>query len=234
MAERILIIDDDRAGRDGRRLPAAVGLRDHCGRHRRRGPAPAGGRLLRRRRPRRHAAGPRRLRGVPAAARRLRRAGADADRARRPRGPRRRPRARRRRLPAEAVRPPRAARPAAGDHAPPPPAAPAARRPCCASAASRSTPTRARCAWTARCARSPATSSTCSVALAERAGRVLSRETLLDRLRPRRRRGLRPLDRRARLAHPRRHRGRPEAPAPPAHRARRRLQLRPAAARTRT
>ena len=51
------------------------------------------------------------------------------------------------------------------------------------------------------------------VALAESAGRVLSRETLMARA-GHAQRGVRPLDRRPRLAHPRRDRGRPAAPAP--------------------
>ena len=46
-------------------------------------------------------------------------------------------------------------------------------------------------------------------------------------------RGLRPLDRRPHLAHPRRHRGRPEGAAPRPHRARRRLRVREEAGRRR-
>ena len=53
-------------------------------------------------------------------------------------------------------------------------------RRCCVSAGSRSTRARARCASMASASRSPATSSRCCVALAERAGRVLSRDALMD------------------------------------------------------
>ena len=75
---------------------------------------------------------------------------------------------------------------------------------CCASAGSRSTATRASCASTARSGRSRATSSTLLVALAEHAGRVLSRETLMDLVRGESLEAFDRIDRRARLAHPRR------------------------------
>ena len=61
------------------------------------------------------------------------------------------------------------------------------------------------------------------VALAENAGRILSRDQLMDMVTRRGTRSLRPLDRRACLAHPRGDRERPEASAPHHHRARRRL-----------
>ena len=67
------------------------------------------------------------------------------------------------------------------------------------------------------------------LALAEHAGRVLSREALMDLLKNERAGSLRPLDRRACLAHPRRDRGRSEKAAPHHHRARRRLRVRQAA-----
>ena len=57
-----------------------------------------------------------------------------------------------------------------------------ARARCCASAGSRSTGARAWCASTARNAPSPPTSSRSCSALAERAGRVLSRDALMDLL----------------------------------------------------
>ena len=66
------------------------------------------------------------------------------------------------------------------------------------------------------------------VALAESAGRVLSREALMYAAARPRPRGLRPQHRRARVAHPRRARGRPGAAAPDPHRARRRLRVRAA------
>ena len=100
------------------------------------------------------------------------------------------------------------------------------RRPCCASAGSRSTATRAWCAWTAR--RAPLTGHQFDllVALAEqRRPRAVARRADGAR-RGRGARGLRPQHRRARLAHPRRDRGRPAAAAPHPHRARRRLRVR--------
>ena len=68
-------------------------------------------------------------------------------------------------------------------------------------------------------------------ALADNAGRVLNRERLLGSRQGRGARSLRSLDRRSRLAHPRRDRGRSQAPAPHHHRARRRLCLRQEAGR---
>ena len=64
------------------------------------------------------------------------------------------------------------------------------------------------------------------LALAEHAGRVMSRDALMDLLKGEAAGSLRPLDRRAHLAHPRGHRGRPEEAAPHHHRARRRLRVR--------
>ena len=101
-----------------------------------------------------------------------------------------------------------------------------------ASGASRSTAARASCGSTARSARSPATSSTCSSRSPRARARALARRADGARARPRAR-GVRPQHRRARLAHPRRDRGRPQAPAAPPDRARRRLRVR-GAARTRT
>ncbi len=69
--------------------------------------------------------------------------------------------------------------------------------------------------------------------LAQHAGRVMSREVIMDLLDQRAAGGLRPLDRRAHLAHPRGDRGRSEEAAPRHHGARRRLRLRQAAGLTR-
>ena len=62
--------------------------------------------------------------------------------------------------------------------------------------------------------------------LAQHAGRVLSRDVIMDLLKQRAAGSVRPLDRRAHLAHPRRDRGRSEEAAPRHHRARRRLCVR--------
>ena len=102
------------------------------------------------------------------------------------------------------------------------------RRPCCASAASRSTSARAS-PLDGKAGDLTGHQFDLLVALAERAGRVLSRDQIMDAARPSAR-GLRPLDRRPHLAHPRRYRGRSEGAAPP-HRARRRLRVRQAGGR---
>ena len=112
----------------GGRDPARPALRGpgRGHRRRRRGGAAHGRRdRLRRDRPRRDDAGPRRLRDLPPAARRRRLgAGADAHRPRRGRGPRARPRRRRRRLPDQAVLAGRADRAAARARSPRPGRAP--------------------------------------------------------------------------------------------------------------
>ena len=104
----------------------------------------------------------------------------DADGARRADGPRDRPGGRRRRLSRQAVRAARAAGPAARHPAPQGHAGARARR--CASAASRSTRARAWCASTARNATITSYQFALLLALAERAGRVLSRDALMDLL----------------------------------------------------
>ena len=63
-------------------------------------------------------------------------------------------------------------------------------------------------------------------ALADHAGRVMSRDALMDLTKGEHAGGVRPLGRRAHLAHPRRDRGRPEEAAPHHHGARRRLRVR--------
>ncbi len=68
-------------------------------------------------------------------------------------------------------------------------------------------------------------------ALASHAGRVMSRDALMDKLARRGIRGLRSQPGRPHLAHPRRHRGRSETSTPHHHRTRRRLRLRQASGR---
>ena len=103
----------------------------------------------------------------------------------------------------------------------------------CASAGSRSTLARGRFGSTGE--QRPLTSHQFELllALARHAGRVMSREALMDLAEERAARSLRPLDRRAHLAHPRRDRGRPGESAPGDHGPRRRLRLRQAAGLTR-
>ena len=114
----------------------------------------------------------RRLRGT------TRRADPDADRARRADGPRRRAGGRRRRLSRQAVRAARVAGPAARHPAPQGRAAAAPR--CCASAGSRSTRARAACGVDGEERPLTGYQFALLLTLAERAGRVLSRDALMD------------------------------------------------------
>jgi DNA-binding response OmpR family regulator len=126
----------------------------------------------------------------------------------------------------QALRAARTAGPRQGAAAPPPNSGPTT---CCASAAWRST-------WRARVARLDG--KTCDltshqfdllVVLAQSPGRVLSRDQIMDLAQGPPAGSLRPLHRRAHLAHPCRHRGRPEEPAARADGARRRLRVCPQA-----
>ena len=181
---------------------------------------------VRRHHSRRDAARHRRVRGLPHDPRRARNADPDADRARRRDRPHRRPGARRRRLPAQALQPARVA--GAPARHPAPRAAcrrPAARRRC---ASGGSTIDR-----DSRMVRVDGEEKALTsyqfdllVALAENAGRVLSRERLMDLVKGEE---LDAFDRSIDVHISRiraRDRGRSEASAPHHHRARRRLRVR--------
>ncbi len=207
MPDRILLIEDDaRLAEMVKNYLGGAGFHVTVAPKGATGIALEGARGVRRRGARPDAARHGRPRNLPAHPRARRDPDPDADRARRADGPRRRARNGRRRLSRQAVRAARAAGAAARRSC----AAARAdrRRTCCASAGSRSTSARARPGSTASDAPLTSHQFALLLALARHPGRVMSRDALMELVQERAARSVRPLDRRAHLAHPRRDRGR--------------------------